>query len=111
VQPPPIGEEESEMHARSGSFDVSPEKLDDAIAAFEREQVPIYREQPGYEGFTMLVDRDSGKVHGLSFWKTEEDMRASEELSTQARQSFKDAAGAEGEIVPKVWEVPIDDLP
>ena len=62
------------MHARSGSLEVAPDRLDDAIARFEQELVPRYREQSGYKGFTMLVDRESGKVHGLSFWDSEADM-------------------------------------
>ena len=99
------------MHARSGSFQVSPEKLDDAIARFEEEMIPRYRERPGYKGFSMLVDRGSGDVQGLSFWDSEADMQAAEDLGGEARRAFLEFVGAEGEIVPRIWEVPIDDLP
>ena len=99
------------MHARSGSLEVAPERLDDAIARFEQELVPRYREQSGYKGFTMLVDRESGKVHGLSFWDSEADMTAADSLGAEARQAFLEYSAAETEIVTKVWEVPLDDLP
>jgi heme-degrading monooxygenase HmoA len=99
------------MHARSGSFEVAPERLDDAIARFEQELIPRYREQSGYKGFSLLVDRESGKVHGLSFWDSEADLQATDDLGEEAREAFREWSGAEGGIVRKVWEVPIDDLP
>jgi len=38
----------------------------------------------GYKGFTMLANRHSGKVIGVSFRQQEDDLRASDELG-QAR--------------------------
>ena len=99
------------MHARSGSLQVTPERLDDAIARFEQELIPRYREQSGYKGFSMLVDRGTGDVQGLSFWDSEADLQAADSLGEEARQAFRELVGAEGEIVTRVWEVPIDDLP
>ena len=99
------------MHARSGSIQVAPDRLDDAIARFEQELIPRYREQDGYKGFSMLVDRETGDVRGLSFWDSEADLRAADSLGEQARQAFVEFVDAEGEIASRVWEVPIDDLP
>jgi hypothetical protein len=33
----------------------------------EADQLPRYREQPGYRGFTVLADHVSGKVIGISY--------------------------------------------
>ena len=99
------------MHARSGSFQAPPEKLDAAIARFEEELIPRYREQSGYKGFSMLVDRESGDVQGLSFWDSEADLKAADALGDEARRAFLEFVDVEGAIVPRIWEVPIDDLP
>ena len=99
------------MHARSGSLQVAPERLDDAIARFEQELIPRYREQDGYKGFSMLVDRDTGDVRGLSFWDSEADLQAADSLGEDARRAFLEFVGVEGQISRRVWEVPIDDLP
>ena len=50
-------------------------------------------------------------MQGLSFWDSEADMQAAEDLGGEARRAFLEFVGAEGEIVPRIWEVPIDDLP
>ena len=42
------------MHARTGTFEVSPERIDDVVRRLEEEQIPRYREQQGYKGFTVL---------------------------------------------------------
>src|SRR4051794_678987 len=68
------------MHARSGAFRLSSDKVDDAISTFENEQLQRYKEQDGYKGFTLLADRDSGALLGISFWENEDALRASDEL-------------------------------
>src|SRR4051812_29326332 len=70
----------AQMHARSGAFRLSSEKVDEAISAFEEEQLPRYKEQDGYKGFTLLADKDSGEVLGISFWESEDALKASDEL-------------------------------
>lgn len=98
------------MHARSGSFQLEPDRVDDAIRGFESDQLPRYREQSGYKGFTVLADRESGKVIGISFWESEADLHASEELGSQARESVQAAGGGQSEIVRQEWEVVVDDM-
>jgi heme-degrading monooxygenase HmoA len=100
----------SSMHARTGSLQVSPDRVDDLVAVFEREQVPRFREQDGYKGFTMLVNRQSGRALGVSFWESEDARRASEELGAEARQAARETGGGEGEIVREEWEVVLDDM-
>lgn len=97
------------MHARTGSFQLSPDKIDEALSGFERDQLPRYKDQSGYKGFTLLADRQGGKLLGVSFWESEDDLRASDELGSEARESIQQAGGGEGEIVRDNWEVVIDD--
>jgi heme-degrading monooxygenase HmoA len=69
------------MHARTGTLQVSPGRVDDMVRQLEADQLPRYREQPGYRGFTVLADHVSGKVIGISYWESEDDMEASEGAS------------------------------
>lgn len=71
------------MHARSGAFQLSSGGLDGAVETFSA-QLPQYQKMRGYKGFTMLANRHSGKVIGVSFRQQEDDLRASDELG-QAR--------------------------
>jgi heme-degrading monooxygenase HmoA len=97
------------MHARSGAFRLSSDKVDDAISAFENEQLPRYKEQDGYKGFTLLADRDSGEVLGISFWENEDALKASDELGEEARSEIKERGESDADPETKRWEVVVDD--
>ena len=97
------------MHARSGAFRLSSDKVDDAINAFENEQLPRYKEQDGYKGFTLLADRDSGEVLGISFWENEDALKGSDELGEEARSDVNERGGADVDPETKRWEVVVDD--
>jgi heme-degrading monooxygenase HmoA len=47
----------------------------------------------GFEGMIALVDRHSGKTLGITFWESEEAMRASEEAANQLRQESAEVGG------------------
>ena len=98
------------MHARSGAFNLSPDKVEDAIQLFREEYLPRYREQSGYKGFTLLANRDTGKVMGISFWESESDIRGSDELGRQARDDIQQQGEGRGEIERVDWEVALDDM-
>ncbi|MEK6278130.1 MAG: hypothetical protein AABM29_08965 [Actinomycetota bacterium] len=97
------------MHARSGSFELSTDKLQEAVDAFKDNDLPKYKDQGGYKGFILLVNRQNGKMHGVSFWENESDIQASDELGSTARQRIQDLAGGEAAIEREDWEVVVDD--
>ena len=98
------------MHARSGRLQVSPERIDDIVGTMKQDQVSLFHGRPGYRGFTGLADRDSGAVMGISFWETEDDLRAAEELGREARRRVTEAGGGQGEPVVERWEVVFDEM-
>jgi heme-degrading monooxygenase HmoA len=102
--------EEATMHARTGTLEVDPERLDDMVRQLEAEQIPRYREQSGYKGFTVLADRGTGKVIGISFWESESDLQASEDLGREARSQAAETGGATSEPVRQSFEVLLDDM-
>ena len=97
------------MHARTGRLQVSPELVDEMARILEAEQLPRYRGQQGYKGFTVLANRETGDVIGTSFWETEADLEAAEELGEQARAQAAEAGDATVDPVTERWEVMFDD--
>jgi heme-degrading monooxygenase HmoA len=98
------------MHARTGTLQVSPGRVDEMVGRLEADQIPRYREQPGYKGFTVLADHVSGKVIGISYWESEDDLEASEPLGRAARAQAAETGGAAAEPVRETFEVMVDDM-
>ena len=98
------------MHARTGTLQVSPGRVDDMVRQLEADQIPRYREQPGYKGFTVLADHVGGKVIGISYWESEDDMEASEELGRSTRAQAAETGRASAEPVRETFEVMVDDM-
>jgi heme-degrading monooxygenase HmoA len=97
------------MHARSGRLQVSADLVDEVVGILTAEQLPRYRGQQGYKGFTVLANRESGEVIGVSFWESEADLEAAEELGEQARSAAAEAGHAGAQAVTERWEVVLDD--
>lgn len=98
------------MHARSGAFQLSADRIEDAIQAFRDDYLPRYQQQSGYKGFTMLANRRTGQVMGISFWESDADLQATNELGAEARQQLHDRGGGEAAIERIDWEVVVDDM-
>ena len=98
------------MHARSGRLQVSPERIDDIVGVMKEDQVAMFHGQPGYRGFTGFADRGSGVVMGISFWETEDDLRAAEEVGAESRRRVLENGGGQSEPVVERWEVVFDDM-
>ena len=101
------------MYARVSYYTGSPQQIDSAISNWQDNVLPAVRRQMKESGIKdhgilFLVDRGSGKSLSMSFWETEDEMRASEELADRVRG---DAARAGGGIVTAVerYEVVIDE--
>ena len=98
------------MHARSGEFELSTDRLDEAVQSFQDEFLPRYKQQSGYKGFTMLASRQTGRIMGISFWESESDLRGSDDLGQQAREDLQQRGGGQGAIARTDWEVVLDDM-
>ena len=98
------------MHARTGRLQVSPEQIDDVVRVMREDQIAMFHGQPGYRGFTGLADRANGTLMAISFWQTEADMRAGEELGREARRRVGETGGSMGEPVVDRWEVVFDEM-
>jgi heme-degrading monooxygenase HmoA len=95
-----VGEKEQNMWVRMSIFQGAPNQTDEEVEQINkviREDVlPSARGIEGYKGAISMGDRNSGKGISLTFWKTEEAMRASEDVANELRQ--RAAAEADEEI-------------
>ena len=73
------------MFARVTMIDGDPGKIDEMIQITNSEILPQAQGAGGFKGMQVLADRSSGKGLAITFWATEEEMKASEELGTKLR--------------------------
>ena len=83
------------MFARIGTWQGSPEDLEDWVARAGEAVKPKVQQQPGLEAAYWLVDREGGKGLTITFWDSEEAMHASEAFRSQSQVQTSEATGAE----------------
>jgi len=96
------------MHARVTTLELDPDRLDEAVAQLEEEDLPTFKAIDGFRGFTLLLDRKSGKIVATSYWATLEHMQASEDAMQAPRQRAAETGNARGEPEVERYEVALD---
>jgi heme-degrading monooxygenase HmoA len=80
------------MLARVNSAQTAPDKLA-GLLEFVEERFPDARETPGFKGFYLLADRQSGKVVSISLWDSDDALRQFEAQGAQMRQEASSDLG------------------
>jgi len=96
------------MHARVTTLQLDPGRIDEAVRQVREEEVPGWQRIPGFKGFTLMADRDSGKVVGTSYWASREEMDASAETVKDSRRRAAEAGGASGAPGVETFEIAFD---
>lgn len=68
------------MHARSTTFEASPDRIDAGIAYFLDEVMPALATMDGYVGMSLLTHRESGRCILTTAWEDSTAMQSSAEL-------------------------------
>jgi heme-degrading monooxygenase HmoA len=99
------------MHARMSTFEGPPDMIDESLRQAREVVLPQAKEgDPGFKGIIALTDRQSGKMVGITFWESEEAMRATEEGANQLREESAEAGG--GTVVGvERYEVGLFEVP
>jgi heme-degrading monooxygenase HmoA len=97
------------MHARTGRISFSPDNADDVLSHVRESVVPKYEQSEGFKGFTLLLDRANGEGIGISFWESEDAMRATDDLGDQARTGAAEAGSGRDQGAER-FEVAIDTM-
>ena len=99
------------MHARMSIFEGSPDKIDEALRQAREAVLPQAKEMdPGFKGIIALADRQSGKMVGITFWESEEALRATEEGANRLREESAEAGGGTVAGVER-YEVGLFEVP
>jgi hypothetical protein len=79
--------------ARVSILEGPPERLDEGIRYAKDEVLPKARQVRGWKGVISLVDRRRGQTKLITFWESDEALRASEEEANKLRRESAEAAG------------------
>ena len=83
------------MFARLGAWQGSVEELERWIERGREHVKPSIRQDAGLKAAYWLVDRESGKALIVTFWESEEAMRASEDARRRRQAATSAATGAQ----------------
>jgi len=97
------------MNARIGRVNFQPDRADDVVSHVRDNVVKGFEGMDGFKGFTLLIDRSGGTGLGISFWESEDALRASDELADQARAGAAEA-GSGSDQGKENFEVAIDTM-
>ena len=88
------------MYARVTTTQLSPYRLDESIHIAREQIVPAARQQSGFKGYLMLVDRSTGKGITITLWEGEEDR----DVTSPNSSYYRDAIG---KLVPLLEDAPL----
>jgi heme-degrading monooxygenase HmoA len=83
------------VYARVSTLEGAPEQIDEGLRYLREQVLPSGKTDPGFKGLIALGDRQSGKTLSITFWESEETMRASEEDANQLRGGWAEMSGQE----------------
>lgn len=79
------------VFARISTLEGSPDQIDEGLRYVRENVLPQISQQDGFRGMVALADRQSGKTLGVTFWESEEALRASEEAADRLRADSAEA--------------------
>jgi len=75
------------MHARMTRYEgVAPDAVEEAVEAKKGVLPTEFGQTEGMKGAVFLVDQQKGTMVGISLWRGEEALRASEDEATRVRE-------------------------
>jgi hypothetical protein len=91
------------LYARVTTFPgLAPERIKATLAEFQEQFLPEIEKQLGYKGMWAGVDFVGGRAIAVTYWDSEEALRASAHLTDQARAAAVTRAGVDRERPPLI---------
>ena len=95
------------MFARQSTIQGKPDQADTGIRNFNEQILPAVRQMKGFAGAQLLVDRQAGKVVGITFWESEQALRDSESKANELRRTAAAQVQATSEPLVERFEVAV----
>ncbi len=93
------------MHARVVTFEGAPEQVQQGAEQRFRERVlPALRQQPGFKGAYVLLNRERGKLLGITLWENAQAAQAAMQAMEPIRTASAQEMGAPA-VTPEEYEV------
>src|ERR1700694_1341372 len=102
------GEPKTHTFIRLNTLQGRPEKIASALAAYEKDVLPLLKSLKGFRAAIMSADAESGKIWVSSVWETDQDREASEARVLDLRRTTATTAGAGDVKVEKFESVHVE---
>jgi heme-degrading monooxygenase HmoA len=99
------------MHARVTAVDVSAGKINSLVQEYGSSTLAASREQKGYLGALLLMDRDASHGISITLWESEEDMTNGEVSTYYVGQLRKLAQYFAGMPERSAYKVAVFEMP
>ncbi len=90
------GEPKTHTFIRTNTLQGKPEQIGAALAAYQKDVLPLIKSLKGFRAATMAANAESGKIWVSTVWETADDREASEAKVADLRKSTAATAGAPG---------------
>jgi heme-degrading monooxygenase HmoA len=98
------------MHARLSRFaGLDPERVEETVQQFREGALPQLKQQQGFRGITVGVNRKTGQALAITLWDSEEDLRESDRLASEARDRAVETAGPSRDPIVDNYEVVVQE--
>lgn len=74
------------------------------MSEFQTRVVPVLEQQPGFEGYQILINRAKGRLLGITLWDTEENGRLAGARLEQERRTGAEQMSAASPL-PDLYDV------
>jgi heme-degrading monooxygenase HmoA len=96
------------MFARVSTFQGKAEDIKNSVNFIRTEIPQKMKDVKGYKGFLMLINPSAEKSIGITFWDSEENMKASEQEANKVRKETADKT-AEKILSVEPYEIAVQD--
>jgi heme-degrading monooxygenase HmoA len=102
------GEPKTHTFIRLNTLEGKPGQIGAALAAYQKDVLPLLKSLKGFRAASMAANAQSGKIWVSSIWETAEDRESSDARLTELRRSTAAAAGAGDVKVEKFESVHVE---
>ena len=74
------------------------------MQGFRDRVIPVLETQPGFDGYLILLNREKGKLLGVTLWDTEENGRLAAARLEQERRTGDEVMGTNSPV-PELYDV------
>ncbi len=93
------------MFARVSTILGKPERVEEGIRNYKEQTIPAAKKMDGFKQALLMVDRNTGKMVGITFWDTEKNLQASTVAADKLRAQAVLRSGTAQPPIVEIYEV------